>query len=34
VHSACVGTESVALIVYTGEPDEVRSIEVIEAHHS
>jgi hypothetical protein len=30
-HSAFVGTESVALVVYTGEPDEVRSIEVIDA---
>jgi hypothetical protein len=30
-HSAFVGTESVSLVVYTGEPDEVRSIEVIDA---
>jgi hypothetical protein len=30
VHSAFVGTETVALVLYTGEPDEVRSIEVID----
>jgi hypothetical protein len=30
VHSAFIGTESVALVVYTGEPDAVRSIEVID----
>ncbi len=30
VHSAFIGTESVALVVYTGEPDEIRSIDVID----
>jgi hypothetical protein len=30
VHSAFVGTESVALVVYTGEPDQVHSLEVID----
>ena len=27
-HSAFIGTESLALVVYTGEPDEIRSIDV------
>lgn len=30
VHSAFIGTETTALVVYTGAPDEVRSIEVVE----
>lgn len=29
-HSAFIGTESVALVVYTGEPDEIRAIEVVD----
>jgi hypothetical protein len=29
-HSAFIGTETVALVIYHGEPDEVRSIEVID----
>ncbi len=29
-HSAFIGTESVALVIYTGEPDEIRSIDVID----
>ena len=29
-HSAFIGTETVAYIVYTGEPDEVRSIELVD----
>jgi hypothetical protein len=29
-HSAFIGTETVSLIVYIGEPDEVHSLEVIE----
>ena len=29
-HSAFIGSESVALVVYTGEPDEIRSIDVID----
>jgi hypothetical protein len=29
-HSAFIATETQALIVYTGEPDEVRSIEVVD----
>ncbi len=31
VHSAFIGTESRALVVYTGEPDEIRSMEVLDA---
>src|SRR6266404_6026870 len=27
-HSAFIGTETVSLIIYTGEPDEIRSMEV------
>src|SRR5215472_11754299 len=30
-HSAFIGTETLSLIIYTGEPDEVRSMEVIDA---
>jgi hypothetical protein len=30
-HSAFIGTETVSLLVYTGEPDEVTSIEVVDA---
>lgn len=30
-HSAFIGTETVALVVYTGEPDEIRPIEVVDA---
>lgn len=29
-HSAFIGEETTALVIYTGEPDEVRSIEVID----
>jgi hypothetical protein len=29
-HSALIGSETMALVVYTGEPDEVRSIDVID----
>lgn len=29
-HSAMIGTESVSYIVYSGEPDEVRSLEVVD----
>jgi len=29
-HSAFIGTESIALVVYSGEPDEIRSLEVID----
>jgi hypothetical protein len=29
-HSAFIGTETVALVIYHGEPDEVRSVEVID----
>ncbi len=29
-HSAMIATETVSLIVYTGEPDEIRSIEVVD----
>jgi hypothetical protein len=29
-HSAFIGTESVGLVIYTGEPDEIRSIDVID----
>lgn len=29
-HSAMIATETMALIIYTGEPDEVRSIEVVD----
>jgi hypothetical protein len=32
VHSAFIGGESVALVVYTGEPDEIRSLEVLDAN--
>jgi len=31
VHSAFIGTESLALVVYTGEPDEIRSMDVLDA---
>jgi hypothetical protein len=30
-HSAMIGEESVSLVIYTGEPDEIRSMEVIDA---
>ena len=30
-HSAFIGTETVALVIYTGEPDEVTSMEVMDA---
>jgi len=29
-HSAMIATETVSLIIYTGEPDDVRSIEVVD----
>ena len=29
-HSAMIATETMALIIYTGEPDEVRSIQVVD----
>ena len=29
-HSAFIGTETQALVVYTGEPDEVRALEVVD----
>jgi len=29
-HSAFIGTETEALIVYTGEPDEVVSLDVVD----
>jgi len=29
-HSAFIGTETIGLIVYTGEPDEILSIEIID----
>lgn len=29
-HSAMIATETMALIIYTGEPDEIRSIEVVD----
>jgi hypothetical protein len=29
-HSAFIGTEDVALVIYTGEPDEIRSLDVID----
>lgn len=29
-HSAFIATESVALVVYTGEPDQIRSLDVID----
>jgi hypothetical protein len=29
-HSAMIATETMSLIIYTGEPDEVRSMEVVE----
>ena len=29
-HSAMIATETVSLIIYTGEPDEVRSLEVMD----
>jgi hypothetical protein len=29
-HSAMIATETVSLIIYTGEPDEVRSMEVVD----
>lgn len=30
-HSAFIGTETLALVVYTGEPDEIRSMDVLDA---
>ena len=30
-HSAFIGTETVALVIYTGEPDEVALMEVVDA---
>jgi hypothetical protein len=30
-HSAFIGTETVALVIYNGEPDEIRSLEVLDA---
>ena len=30
-HSAFIGTETVSFIIYTGEPDEIRSMEVVDA---
>jgi hypothetical protein len=30
-HSAFIGTETVSLIIYRGEPDEIASMEVVEA---
>jgi hypothetical protein len=30
-HSAFIGTETVALVIYTGEPDEIASMEVVDA---
>jgi hypothetical protein len=29
-HSALIGTETIGLVIYTGEPDEIRSLEVVE----
>ena len=29
-HSAMIATETISLIIYTGEPDEVRSMEVVD----
>ena len=29
-HSAFIGTETIALVVYTGEPDEILSMEIID----
>jgi hypothetical protein len=29
-HSAFIGTETVALVIYNGEPDEIRSIDVVD----
>ena len=29
-HSAFIGSETVSLVIYTGEPDEIRSIDVID----
>jgi hypothetical protein len=29
-HSAMIGTETVSLIVYTGEPDEIKSMQVVD----
>lgn len=29
-HSAFIGSETIALVIYTGEPDDVRSIDVID----
>lgn len=29
-HSAFIGMESISLVVYAGEPDEIRSVEVVE----
>jgi hypothetical protein len=30
-HSAMIGEESLAFVLYTGEPDEVRSLEIVDA---
>jgi hypothetical protein len=30
-HSAMIGTKTVSLVIYAGEPDEIRSMEVIDA---
>lgn len=30
-HSAFIGTETVSLVIYNGEPDEIRSMEVLDA---
>jgi hypothetical protein len=29
-HSALIGTETVSLVIYTGEPDEIESMEVVD----
>ncbi|HVC61020.1 MAG TPA: hypothetical protein VND19_11760 [Acetobacteraceae bacterium] len=34
VHSAFIGAETLALVVYAGEPDEIRSMEVLDAASS
>ena len=33
-HSAFIGTEGVSVVIYAGEPDEIRAFEVIEAGSS
>src|SRR5262245_61408602 len=30
-HGALIGTETVGLVIYAGEPDEIRSLEVVDA---